>query len=98
MVIHCKLCHFAIKPLGPLQVTESEQVMELMAEHLVARHPREAASLKQDLMLLGLLLSPYLMIQRYVTIPEGETALRETVDKAESALMELFAPETKTAS
>lgn len=98
MTIHCKVCGFTIKPIGPPSVSDSEKVMETMARHLVSRHKPEALALKQDLAVLTLLLSSYLLLQRYVRIPSEETELLKTFEQAEQTLLGIFAADPKPAS
>ena len=95
MTIHCKLCHFAIKNIGPPIQREIEQVMELMARHLVSKHKDKALTLKQDSTTLFLLLSTYLMITRYVDVPPTETVLLKAIEDGTQALLGLFAEEAK---
>lgn len=91
MTIHCKLCHCAITSLGPLPGTDSQQVMELMANHLVAKHQRAAVALKEQVALFA---TCSLVIQ-YVRLSESEAELAKTLNDATHALINLLAGEAK---
>lgn len=95
MTIRCKVCKCAITSIGPPHQRETEQVMELMARHLVSRHKDKALTLKQDSTTLYLLLSTYLMITRYVDVPPAETVLLKAIQDGTQALLTLFAEDVK---
>lgn len=98
MTIQCKVCGCSIKSIGPASVNDAHEVLELMAKHLVSRHKRQAQSLKEQIDTLFLLLSTYMMIRHYVTIPPDEIELFQKVHEGELALMSLLSAEEKTVS
>lgn len=95
MTIYCKLCNCAITNIGPYPGDAMQQCMEVMARHLVERHNPQARELKEDVGALVMLLTPYLMVTRYVRVPPNETELLAIIDQGATALMNLFAAETK---
>lgn len=91
MTIHCKVCGLSIKSTSG--IAPEGKVMEMMANHLVNCHRKDAVSLKQDIDSLYMLLSTYLLMRDYVSIPDDEPELLETYRAAESAISELFQPQ-----
>ena len=94
MTLYCKLCNYAIKPIGPHATSDTEFTMELLAKHLKARHPEDAQSLAVCLVLL----SSYLLIHTYARIPPQEKIFQEYMDQAQQELLHLFSEDLKTAS
>lgn len=66
--------------------------MQSMAQHLAKCHPTETTTLATDVFTLQMALSTYLMLRHYVRIPAEETALVQSYEQTERALLNLFAP------
>lgn len=91
MTIFCKLCGYRIQSNEP-PAKAQEDVLKQMSNHL-AIHKPEAESLGALLVTSCQLLSTYLLIKKYVRIPDNETALLDSFDQNEMILIDLFALE-----
>lgn len=98
MTIYCKLCNLPITSGLALTTPESEQVMELMARHLVAKHKSAAVELKQEVDMLYPLFASYLLITRYVRVPPTASELLKAMEDGAQAIANLLAESAKPAA
>lgn len=106
MTIFCKICGTKIHsdlPAATANVLEEIQpgqqptnaqmdVLIKMSTHL-GKHPQQAQSLAALIVVSRNLLSTYLLIKKYVRIPDNEKELLDSFDINEGALIDLFALE-----
>lgn len=91
MTIFCKICGYRLHSNEP-PAKAQEDVLKQMSNHL-AIHKTEAEALGALLVTSCQLLSTYLLMKKYVRIPDSEKELLDSFDQNEMLLVDLFALE-----
>ena len=92
--IYCRICGHKIQSSQPGEEAQAH-VLSQMTTHL-GSHQEQAVRLAKDLVINHKLLATYLLIKRYVRIPEDEKELLQSFEMNESCLLDLFGLEVAT--
>lgn len=92
MTIYCQLCKHQINSRHDLPSDKSPEsdCLESLSRHLVSRHPKQAAELKNDIDSLPLLLATYLLIKYFANIPPESASLQKHFEENEAILLAMF--------
>lgn len=90
MMIKCRLCGLEIRSHNLLPDSSESHVMEAMTLHLGKSHPLAAEELAITVTMAPQMIAAYLLISRYVDIPENETMLLNSFHENEQVLLEMF--------
>src|SRR5262245_16523184 len=96
MTIFCAICKRGFHSTKSLDQAQKD-VMEQMAQDLTTGHKQEVRDLAESFTVTTQALATYLMIRRYVTIPESEAEFLRSFETTEASLLELFGFEHETA-
>lgn len=84
MKIYCRICRHA------MESPDNAALGEQMARHMIARHQKEAAALKDEIQYAMALVSGFLLTTRFVDIPNSELELRALYDQTQQQILELL--------
>ena len=91
MTIFCKICGHKIQSGKPAAEAQKD-VLAQMSNHL-GNHQAQAAELAKQIEVAKTLLALYLLMKKYVRIPNDESDLLNSYDQVEGNLIDLFALE-----